>query len=138
MTKHHNGIWVAYTLSLLTPFTLMISGVIAIVYAGYRLDKGEDSDVVNTHYYGLIRTFFLTFTFFVVLVVTVATSNGILVGISDYWYQSPMIDRLAYAIPFVGMVFAVGAIVLWIYRLTQGMQQLRDNHPLSFAKGPNL
>lgn len=46
MNKHHNGIWIAYILSCFTPFTFLISGVIAIIYAGYRLDKGEDSDVV--------------------------------------------------------------------------------------------
>lgn len=41
MHQHHKGIWVAYILSLFTPFTLLLSGVIAIIYAGYRLDKGE-------------------------------------------------------------------------------------------------
>lgn len=41
MNKHHNGIWIAYILSCFTPFTFLISGVIAIIYAGYRLDKGK-------------------------------------------------------------------------------------------------
>lgn len=33
MQEQHKGIWIAYILSLFTPFTLLISGVIAIVYA---------------------------------------------------------------------------------------------------------
>lgn len=138
MNKHHNGIWVAYILSLLTPFTCLISGVIAIVYAGYRLDKGEDSEVVNSHYYGLIRSFFLNLTFFVVLLVTVATSNGLLVGVHDYWYRNSLIDSVARFIPYVGMVIAAGAILLWIVRMVQGMQQLRANIAHTPSTGPNL
>lgn len=138
MNKHHNGIWIAYILSCLTPFTLLVSGVIAIVYAGYRLDKGEDSDVVTSHYYGLIRNFFLYLTFFVVLIVTVATSNGVLVGVSDYWVHSTLLDNIAYAIPYIGMLFAVVAIVVWFWRMFQGMHQLRNNEPHNPSRGPNL
>ncbi|QLE35911.1 hypothetical protein [Vibrio parahaemolyticus] len=138
MNKHHNGIWIAYILSCLTPFTFLISGVIAIIYAGYRLDKGEDSDVVISHYYGLIRTFFLYLTFFVVLIVTVATFNGVLVGVSDYWVKSTLIEDIAYFIPWVGMVFAALAILVWFIRMFQGMQQLRNNQPHTPSTGPNL
>ena len=138
MNKPHNGIWVAYILSCLTPFTFLISGVIAIIYAGYRLDKGEDSDVVNSHYYGLIRTFFLYFTFFVVLIVTVATSNGVLVGVSEYWVHSSLLDTVAYFIPWVGMLFATLAILVWFLRMYQGMNQLRNNMPHRPSTGPNL
>ncbi|HCH4654637.1 TPA: hypothetical protein ACPVZO_003249 [Vibrio parahaemolyticus] len=138
MNKHHNRIWIAYILSCFTPFTFLISGVIAIIYAGYRLDKGEDSDVVISHYYGLIRTFFLYLTFFVVLIVTVATSNGVLVGVSDYWVKSTLIEDIAYFIPWVGMVFAALAILVWFIRMFQGMQQLRNNQPHTPSTGPNL
>ncbi|WP_117235446.1 hypothetical protein [Vibrio maerlii] len=138
MNKPHKGIWVAYILSCFTPFTCLISGVIAIVYAGYRLDKGEDGEVVDSHYYGLIRTFFLNLTYFVVLIVTVATSNGILIGVNDYWYKSHIIDEIAYYIPYVGMLFGAIAIVVWFIRMYQGMTQLKANQPLSVLKGPNL
>ncbi len=138
MSKHHNGIWVAYILSCLTPFTFLISGVIAIVYAGYRLDKGEDSEVVNSHYYGLIRTFFLYLTFFIVLIVTIATSNGVLVGVSHYWLHSTWLDTIAYFIPWVGALFAVLAIMVWFIRMFQGMKQLHSNLPHQPSRGPNL
>ncbi|MGF1720937.1 hypothetical protein L4D20_12950 [Vibrio kyushuensis] len=138
MNKHHNGIWFAYIASLFTPLTCLLSGVVAIVYAGYRLDKGEDSEVVNSHYYGLIRSFFLNLTFFVVLIVTIATSNGVLIGINDYWYKSSMLDSIAYIIPIVGMVFAALAIVIWFYRMFKGMKQLKANLPHQPTKGPNL
>lgn len=138
MNKHHNGIWFAYIASLLTPFTCLISGVVAIVYAGYRLDKNEDSEVVNSHYYGLIRSFFLYLTFFVVLIVTVATSNGLLIGVNDYWYKSSLIDSIAYFIPYVGMLFALIAIAIWFVRMVQGMNQLKANQPHQPSKGPNL
>ncbi len=138
MNKHHNGIWVAYILSCFTPFTFLISGVIAIVYAGYRLDRGEDSEVVNSHYYGLIRTFFLYLTFFVVLIVTVATSNGVLVGVSDYWVKSSLLENIAYVIPYIGMLFAAIAIIVWLLRMFQGMHQLRNNKPHSPSITPNL
>ncbi|MGV2989332.1 hypothetical protein ACE1OE_16940 [Vibrio sp. E150_011] len=138
MDQHHKGIWYAYILSLFTPFTLLLSGVIAIIYAGYRLDKGEDGEVVNSHYYGLIRTFFLNLTFFVVLIVTVATSNGLLKGVTHYWYQATWIDQLAHVIPYVGMLFAAVAIVVWIIRMFKGMSMLKQNIPLTFDKGPQL
>ncbi|ALR15525.1 membrane protein [Vibrio natriegens] len=138
MNKHHNGIWIAYILSCFTPFTFLISGVVAIIYAGYRLDKGEDSDVVISHYYGLIRTFFLYLTFFVVLIVTVATTNGVLKGVSDYWVRSTMLDNIAYVIPYIGSVFAVVAIGVWLWRMLQGMHQLRNNKPHRPSTGPNL
>ncbi|CAH0525968.1 hypothetical protein [Vibrio hippocampi] len=138
MEKQHKGIWVAYILSLFTPFTCLISGVIAIVYAGYRLDKGEDSEVVESHYYGLIRTFFLNLTFFVVLIVTVATSNGLLKGVSHYWYRANWIDQIANVIPYIGMLFATIAIVVWIVRMFLGMQKLKQNIPMTFGKGPQL
>ncbi|MGR5092569.1 hypothetical protein ACPV5O_10755 [Vibrio maritimus] len=134
MQEQHKGIWIAYILSLFTPFTLLISGVIAIVYAGYRLDKGEDSDVVNSHYYGLIRTFFLNLTFFVVLIVTVATSNGLLKGVTHYWYQATWIDQIANFIPYVGMLFASVAIVVWIIRMFAGMSKLKQDIPMTFGK----
>ncbi|MEF1253945.1 MULTISPECIES: hypothetical protein [unclassified Vibrio] len=138
MSKPNNGIWVAYILSIFTPFTCLISGVIAIIYAGYRLDKGEDGEIVDSHYYGLIRTFFLNLTFFVVLIITVATSNGVLIGVNDYWYNSNVIDEIAYYIPYVGMLFGAIAILLWFVRMYQGMQKLRENQPFSMVKGPNL
>ena len=138
MTKHHKGIWFAYIASLFTPFTCLISGVVAIVYAGYRLDKNEDSEVVNSHYYGLIRSFFLNLTFFVVLIVTVATSNGVLIGVNDYWYKNHIIDEIAYFIPYVGMLFAAIAIIVWLIRMVKGMQQLKQNLPHQPTKGPNL
>ncbi|NVD06675.1 hypothetical protein FCU94_07080 [Vibrio sp. JPW-9-11-11] len=138
MNKPHKGIWVAYILSCFTPFTCLISGVIAIVYAGYRLDKGQDGEVLDSHYYGLIRTFFLNLTYFVVLIITVATSNGVLSGVNDYWYNSQLIDKVAYFIPYIGFVFGLVAIVVWFIRMFQGMTRLRDNLPFSFSKGPNL
>lgn len=133
MHQHHKGIWVAYILSLFTPFTLLLSGVIAIIYAGYRLDKGEDSEVVNSHYYGLIRTFFLNLTFFVVLIVTVATSNGLLKGVTNYWYKASWIDQIANIIPYIGMLFAAVAIVMWIIRMLMGMSKLNQNIAMTFG-----
>ncbi|MGC9462011.1 hypothetical protein [Vibrio genomosp. F10] len=138
MNKHHKGIWFAYVASLFTPLTCLLSGVIAIVYAGYRLDKGEDSEVVISHYYGLIRSFFLNLTFFVVLIVTIATSNGVLIGINDYWYNSTIIDSVAYFIPIVGIALAAIAILIWFVRMFKGMKQLKANLPLQTMKGPNL
>ncbi|OIQ26336.1 hypothetical protein [uncultured Vibrio sp.] len=138
MNKQHKGIWFAYIASLFTPLTCLLSGVVAIVYAGYRLDKGEDSEVVNSHYYGLIRSFFLNLTFFVILIVTIATTNGVLKGINDYWYKSSMIDSVAYGIPIVGMIFATIAIVVWFIRMFTGMKQLKADLPHEPVKGPNL
>lgn len=138
MNKPNRGIWIAYILSCFTPFTCLISGVIAIVYAGYRLDKGEDGEVIDSHYYGLIRTFFLNLTYFVVLIITVATSNGVLIGLNDYWYQSHLIDQIAYYIPYVGLLFGFTAIAIWFVRMFQGMKKLQANEPFSLNKGPNL
>ncbi|MEZ8823803.1 hypothetical protein AB6E04_05545 [Vibrio amylolyticus] len=138
MNNPHKGIWFAYVASLFTPLTCLLSGVIAIVYAGYRLDKGEDSEIVNSHYYGLIRSFFLNLTFFVVLIITIATTNGVLKGINDYWYNSTMIDNVAYGIPIVGMIFATVAIIVWFIRMFRGMKQLKANLPHPSVKGPNL
>ncbi|PMJ98756.1 hypothetical protein [Vibrio sp. 10N.261.55.A7] len=138
MNNQHKGIWFAYVASLFTPLTCLLSGVIAIVYAGYRLDKGEDSEIVNSHYYGLIRSFFLNLTFFVVLIITIATTNGVLKGINDYWYNSTMIDNVAYGIPIVGMIFATVAIIVWFIRMFRGMKQLKANLPHPSVKGPNL
>jgi uncharacterized membrane protein len=112
--------------------------VIAIIYAGYRLDKGEDGEIIDSHYYGLIRTFFLNLTYFVVLIITVATSNGVLIGVNDYWYKSHLIDDIAYYIPYVGMLFGLIAIAFWFVRMFQGMNKLKENQPFSFSKGPNL
>ncbi|GAD79086.1 hypothetical protein [Vibrio ezurae] len=130
MNKHHKGIWYAYIGSFLTPFTLMLSGVIAIVYAGYRLDKDEDGEVVNSHYYGLIRSFFLFLTFFVVLIVTIATSNGVLIGVNDYWIKNSAIEEIAYFIPIIGGVISAIAIVIWFVRMFKGMRLLRDDKPI--------
>ena len=138
MNKPHKGIWVAYILSCFTPFTCLISGVIAIIYAGYRLDKGEDGEIIDSHYYGLIRTFFLNLTYFVVLIITVATSNGVLIGVNDYWYKSHLIDDIAYYIPYIGMLFGLIAIAFWFVRLFKGMNKLKEHQPFSLLKGPNL
>ncbi|NLS12588.1 hypothetical protein HGP28_06685 [Vibrio sp. SM6] len=133
----HKGVWVAYILSFLTPFTVLISGVIAIVYAGYHLNKGEDDEVVTSHYYGLIRSFFLYLTFFVVLIISVATANGILVGVSDYWLHSRLVDKIAYMIPVFGGFFAFLAIIVWLWRMIQGMRQLKNNEVHQPLPGPN-
>ncbi|WP_261817304.1 hypothetical protein [Vibrio gallicus] len=138
MSKPHNGIWVAYILSIFTPFTCLLSGVVAIVYAGYRLDKGDDSEIVASHYYGLIRTFFLNLTFFVVLIMTVATSNGVLIGVNNYWYQSSILQSIAYVIPFIGGFIALVAIIIWIVRMVKGMQDLKNNVPHTPTIGPVL
>ncbi|GAB7220325.1 hypothetical protein [Vibrio comitans] len=134
MNDHHKGIWYAYIGSILTPFTLLLSGVIAIVYAGYRLDKDEDSEVVNSHYYGLIRSFFLFLTFFVVLIVTVATSNGVLIGVNDYWARNSALVEIAHFIPIAGGVISAIAIVVWIVRMFKGMRLLKENKPVAQAK----
>lgn len=48
----HKSVWFVYIASLLTPFTCLLSGVIGIIYAGYRLDKNQDGEIANSHYYG--------------------------------------------------------------------------------------
>ncbi|GEA50000.1 membrane protein [Vibrio inusitatus NBRC 102082] len=134
MNDHHKGIWWAYIGSILTPFTLLLSGVIAIVYAGYRLDKDEDSDVVISHYYSLIRNFFLFLTFFVVLIVTVATSNGVLIGVNDYWARNSALVEIAHFIPIAGGVISAIAIAVWFVRMFRGMRLLKENKPVVQAK----
>ncbi|SDG94067.1 hypothetical protein SAMN04488136_10545 [Vibrio xiamenensis] len=136
--KQYSGVKIAYWLSILTPFTCLISGVIAIIYAGYRLDKGEDGEVVNSHYYGLIRSFFLNLTFFVVLIISVATANGLLKGVNNYWYKASWIDSLAMIIPYIGMIIGAAAIFVWFVRMKQGMDKLRNHQPMAPSTGPNL
>ncbi|QIL84440.1 hypothetical protein G7083_00055 [Vibrio sp. HDW18] len=133
----HKSVWFVYIASLLTPFTCLLSGVIGIIYAGYRLDKNQDGDVANSHYYGLIRSFFLYLTFFVVLIVTVATSNGIIMGVNRYWMHETWLGQLGYAIPYLGALIALAAISIWIWRIIQGMQQYRRHLPHSPSKGPS-
>ncbi len=139
MTAANNkSVWFVYIANLLTPFTLLISGVIGIVYAGYRLDKNEDGEVANSHYYGLIRSFFLFLTFFVVLAVTVATTNGLLMGVNRYWYAHSWLSTAGTIIPYVGALIALFAISVWLLRMIQGMKQLKSNIPHAPSKGPNL
>jgi len=136
--NNNRSVWFVYIANFLTPFTCLLSGVIGIVYAGYRLDKDEDGDVANSHYYGLIRSFFLFLTFFVVLVVTVATTNGVIMGVDRYWYPHSWLATVGGAIPYVGALIALLAIAIWLWRMVQGMQQLRNNIPHKPSKGPNL
>lgn len=136
--REHKSVWFVYIASLLTPFTCLLSGVIGIIYAGYRLDKNQDGEIANSHYYGLIRSFFLYLTFFVVLIVTVATTNGIIMGVNRYWMPEHWLAKLGHGIPYVGAIIAVGAISIWIWRMIQGMQQYQNNLPHSPSKGPNL
>lgn len=134
----NKSVWFVYIANLLTPFTCLISGVIGIIYAGYRLDKNEDGEVANSHYYGLIRSFFLFLTFFVVLIVTVATTNGLIMGVNRYWYAHSWLTTVGGAIPYVGALIALFAISLWFVRMVKGMQQLKNNIPHAPSKGPNL
>jgi len=139
MTAANNkSVWFVYIANLLTPFTCLLSGVIGIIYAGYRLDKNEDGEVANSHYYGLIRTFFLFLTFFVVLIVSVATTNGLIMGVNRYWYANSWLELVGGSIPYIGAGLAVLAITLWFIRMAQGIQQLRNNIPHKPSKGPNL
>lgn len=48
--RAHKSVWFVYIASLLTPFTCLLSGVIGIIYAGYRLDKNQDGEIANSHY----------------------------------------------------------------------------------------
>ncbi|EKO3484574.1 hypothetical protein KW419_12515 [Vibrio fluvialis] len=136
--SQNSALWFVYIASLLTPFTCLLSGVIGIIYAGYRLDKNEDGEVANSHYYGLIRSFFLFLTFFVVLLVTVATSNGLIIGVNRYWYAHSWLSTVGYAIPYIGAFIALFAIAIWIGRMVQGMNQLKNDIPHKPSKGPNL
>lgn len=134
----NKSVWFVYIASLLTPFTGLLSGVIGIIYAGYRLDKNQDGEVANSHYYGLIRTFFLFLTFFVVLIVTVAMANGVLMSVNRYWFSNTWLSTIGYAIPYLGAIIALGAITLWFWRMVQGMKQLRADIAHRPTKGPNL
>ncbi|MFL7865066.1 hypothetical protein [Vibrio cincinnatiensis] len=138
LANKNKSVWFVYIASLLTPLTCLLSSVIAIIYAGYRLDKDQDGEVANSHYYGLIRSFFLFLTFFVVLIVTVATANGVIMGVNRYWFSNAWLAAIGHGIPYLGALMAVGAITLWIFRMIQGMKQLQANIPHQPSKGPNL
>ncbi|RYU69975.1 hypothetical protein ERW51_04570 [Aliivibrio finisterrensis] len=127
--KTDNGIWFAYIASLLTPITLMISGIIAIIYAGYQMNKGTNDEVIDSHYYAIIKSFFLFLTFFVVLAVTAATISGMAAGL-DYWVDSSVLDKVYAAIPIVGAVISVLAIGTWFVKLAKGMQKLKAYQPI--------
>ncbi|MBV1840840.1 hypothetical protein [Photobacterium ganghwense] len=119
------GLRFAYIASLLTPLTLMISGIAAVIYAGYKLNKGTD-EFSYSHYYTLIRTFFLFFTFFVVLGVTAATMSGMVAG-ATYWVHSSWLDVLLKAIPVVGLAIAGLAIVKWFAQHLKGIRLLNEH-----------
>ncbi|MGF1731388.1 hypothetical protein BIT28_27215 [Photobacterium proteolyticum] len=120
-----SGVRFAYIASFLTPLTFMISGIVAVIYSAYKLNKGTD-ELTYSHYYTIIRTFFLFFTFFVVLGVTAATTSGMVAG-AEYWVQSDFLDKLLSAIPVVGLVIAALAIVKWFVKHIQGMKLLSQN-----------
>jgi uncharacterized membrane protein len=120
-----NGLWFAYIASFLTPFTLLISGIVAIIYSGYQLNKGTD-EVAYSHYYTIIRSFFLFFTFFVVLGVTAATTTGMVAG-AEYWIHSNVLHTALNILPFIGAVIALAAIVAWFAKIVKGMKQLSVN-----------
>ncbi len=46
--RAHKSVWFVYIASLLTPFTCLLSGVIGIIYAGYRLDKNQAGEIANS------------------------------------------------------------------------------------------
>lgn len=127
--KTDKGIWFAYIASLLTPVTLMISGIIAIIYAGYQMNKGTNDDVVDSHYYAIIKSFFLFLTFFVVLAVTAATMSGMVAGL-EYWVHSSILDKVYSAIPVIGAIISLLAIVAWFIKLAKGMQKLKAYQPI--------
>ncbi|MCG7586735.1 hypothetical protein [Photobacterium sp. OFAV2-7] len=120
-----SGVRFAYIASFLTPLTFMISGIVAVIYSAYKLNKGTD-ELTYSHYYTIIRTFFLFFTFFVVLGVTAATTSGMVAG-AEYWVQNDFLDKLLSAIPVVGLVIAALAIVKWFVKHIQGMKLLSQN-----------
>ncbi|GAB3514665.1 hypothetical protein ACQKP8_11890 [Photobacterium alginatilyticum] len=120
-----SGVRFAYIASFLTPLTFMISGIVAVLYSAYKLNKGTD-ELTYSHYYTIIRTFFLFFTFFVVLGVTAATTSGMVAG-AEYWVRSDFLDKLLSAIPVVGLVIAALAIVKWFVKHIQGMKLLSQN-----------
>ncbi|WP_297478525.1 hypothetical protein [uncultured Photobacterium sp.] len=123
--EHKKGIWFAYIASFLTPFTLLLSGIIAIIYAGYKLDKGAD-EVAYSHYYTIIRSFFLFLTFFVVLGVSAATTTGMIAG-AEYWIHSEILDKVLNILPFVGGAIAFVAVVVWLAKIINGMKLLSQN-----------
>ncbi|MGF1687034.1 hypothetical protein L4C36_10100 [Photobacterium japonica] len=124
-TNNKAGVRFAYIASFLTPFTLLLSGIVAIIYSGYKLNKGTDA-VSYSHYYTIIRSFFMFFTFFVVLGVTAATMTGMLAG-AEYWVHSDMLDYVLDVLPFVGAVIAVIAVLKWLFQLIRGMRLLSQN-----------
>lgn len=124
-SDNKSGVRFAYIASFLTPFTFMISGIVAIIYSAYQLNKGTD-ELTYSHYYTIIRTFFLFFTFFVVLGVTAATTSGMVAG-AEYWVHSHFLDKVLNAIPVVGLVIAALAIVKWFVKHIQGMKLLSEN-----------
>ncbi|MGF1723724.1 hypothetical protein [Photobacterium nomapromontoriensis] len=124
-TNNKAGVRFAYIASFLTPFTLLISGIIAIIYAGYKLNKGTD-ELCYSHYYTIIRSFFLFFTFFVVLGVTAATTTGMVAG-AEYWVNSDVLDYVLDGIPVVGVIIALIAIIRWFFQLIRGMRLLSQN-----------
>ncbi|KLV07096.1 membrane protein [Photobacterium aquae] len=128
-TNNKQGVRFAYIASALTPVTLLLSGIVAVIYSAYQLNKGTD-EVSYTHYYTIIRTFFLFFTFFVVLGVTAATMTGMVAG-AEYWVHSSVWDTLLKGIPVVGVVIACLAIVKWVIQHIRGMRLLSQNKPIA-------
>ncbi|WP_064603274.1 hypothetical protein [Photobacterium sp. J15] len=123
--KNTKGVRFAYVASFLTPFTLMISGIFAVLYSAYQMNKGTD-ELSYSHYYTIIRTFFLFFTFFVVLGVTAATMSGMVAG-AGYWVHSSLLDKLLQAIPVAGLIIAALAILKWFFQHIKGMKLLSQN-----------
>jgi uncharacterized membrane protein len=124
--KNKNGIWFAYFASLLTPFTLLLSGIIAIIYAGYKMNQGTEDEVIQSHYYALIKNFFLFLTFFVVVAVTSATMSGMVAGL-EYWVHNSLLESLHSLIPIIGLVISLAAIGTWLIKMITGMQKLKNN-----------
>ncbi|MGF1684800.1 hypothetical protein [Photobacterium minamisatsumaniensis] len=124
----NKGVRFAYIASFLTPLTLMISGIVAVIYSAYKLNKCND-ELSYSHYYTIIRTFFLFFTFFIVLGVTAATTTGMIAG-AEYWVYSPILHKVLQAIPVVGLVIAALAIVKWFLQHIKGMKLLKANQPM--------
>jgi uncharacterized membrane protein len=127
--KTNKGIWFAYIASLLTPLTLMFSGIIAIIYSGYQMNKGTNDEIINSHYYAIIKSFFLFLTFFVVLGVTAATMSGMVAGL-EYWVHSSILEKIYSAIPVIGAIISLLAIGTWFVKLAKGMQKLKAYQPI--------
>jgi len=124
-SDNKSGVRFAYIASFLTPLTFMISGIVAVIYSAYKLNKGTDG-LTYSHYYTIIRTFFLFFTFFVVLGVTAATTSGMVAG-AEYWVRSDFLEKALGAIPVVGLIIAAMAIVKWFFKHIQGLKLLSQN-----------